>query len=234
MVGVPPFNAPNHYTLIRQLQYNEAKVPDDLAATLSQSCKALLQGLLKKNPLERMSFDEFFSHPFLRSPRRAAEPCPAPQAPSQPVSASSSMCSSHSVQLVLDSMTGTTPTADAGGPGLLGVAEAGHRERERPHGPSRVAVPMVNIDPQASGDSTPRQRSRDDPNMSARRPTATASAATSLRPMLVAMPGSRFAHLATSSCLPPLPHGVPTSIDSHQCSYGLQRCRGAFQSHANA
>lgn len=36
--------------------------------TLGSSCVDILQGLLRKNPIERTGFEEFFMHPFLRGP----------------------------------------------------------------------------------------------------------------------------------------------------------------------
>jgi serine/threonine protein kinase len=65
--GRPPFNGANHVALLRAIERTEAAVPEALARSLSASCVAMLHGLLRRNPVERMSFEEFFSHPFLRS-----------------------------------------------------------------------------------------------------------------------------------------------------------------------
>jgi serine/threonine-protein kinase ULK/ATG1 len=75
ITGKPPFNGANHVALLRNIERQEAAVPAALAKTLSASCVALLHGLLKRNPVERMSFEEFFMHPFLRSGSRASSAC---------------------------------------------------------------------------------------------------------------------------------------------------------------
>ena len=48
---------------------------------LSTPCKELLRGLLRRNPVERISFEEFFSHSFLTG----VSTVPAPPATDQPV-----------------------------------------------------------------------------------------------------------------------------------------------------
>lgn len=65
LVGKPPFNGANHMQLLRNIERNEAKLPDHVAARLSGPCKSLLGRLLQRNPVERISFEEFFTHPFL-------------------------------------------------------------------------------------------------------------------------------------------------------------------------
>ena len=63
--GKPPFTGANHVQLLRNIERAEAALPAPVAAALSPSCRALLHGLLRRNPLERISFEEFFSHAFL-------------------------------------------------------------------------------------------------------------------------------------------------------------------------
>ncbi len=65
--------APNHVQLLRNIERAEARIPAELR--LSPACTALLRGLLQRNPVERISFEEFFSHEFLVSP--AASPASA-------------------------------------------------------------------------------------------------------------------------------------------------------------
>ena len=40
-------------------------VQSKVAHALSRECVSILRGLLRRNPVERMSFEEFFDHPFL-------------------------------------------------------------------------------------------------------------------------------------------------------------------------
>lgn len=62
VVGKPPFRASNHVELLRKIERQEDNIrfPEDLEA--SQSIKALIRGLLKRNPIERMSFTDFFDN----------------------------------------------------------------------------------------------------------------------------------------------------------------------------
>ena len=62
MVGKPPFRAANHVELLRKIEKGEDKIrfPED--AVLSDSMKKLIRGLLKRNPVERMGFNDFFDN----------------------------------------------------------------------------------------------------------------------------------------------------------------------------
>lgn len=65
LVGKPPYNGANHIQLLRNIEAAEARLPDHVAARLSPACKGLLGRLLQRNPVERITFEEFFTHPFL-------------------------------------------------------------------------------------------------------------------------------------------------------------------------
>eukprot|EP01116_Phalansterium_solitarium_P022253 TRINITY_DN7280_c0_g1_i1.p1 TRINITY_DN7280_c0_g1~~TRINITY_DN7280_c0_g1_i1.p1 ORF type:complete len:699 (+),score=134.04 TRINITY_DN7280_c0_g1_i1:100-2196(+) len=63
--GAPPFPVKNHVDLLRMIDKKfKLTIPPDLH--LSKSCLDLLQSLLKQDPLQRMSWEEFFMHPFLK------------------------------------------------------------------------------------------------------------------------------------------------------------------------
>lgn len=64
-MGKPPYNGANHIQLLRNIEASEARLPDHIASRLSAACRGLLGRLLQRNPVERITFDEFFSHPFL-------------------------------------------------------------------------------------------------------------------------------------------------------------------------
>ncbi len=66
--GKPPFNGANNVQLLRNIERAEAALPAAVAGALSPRCRALLHGLLRRNPLERISFEEFFAHAFLAGP----------------------------------------------------------------------------------------------------------------------------------------------------------------------
>ncbi|WIA08763.1 hypothetical protein OEZ85_008186 [Tetradesmus obliquus] len=65
LVGKPPFTGANHMQLLRNIERGEARLPEAVGARLSPACRGLLGRLLQRNPVERLSFEEFFTHPFL-------------------------------------------------------------------------------------------------------------------------------------------------------------------------
>ncbi|KAF4123164.1 serine/threonine-protein kinase ULK2 [Geosmithia morbida] len=62
VTGRPPFRARNHVELLRKIEAAEdvIKFPREVAVT--SEMKALVRGLLRRNPVERMSFENFFGH----------------------------------------------------------------------------------------------------------------------------------------------------------------------------
>lgn len=80
VVGRPPFTGANQFQLLRCIERNEARVPEGISAQLSPPCRHLIHCLLRRNPVERLSFEEFFRHPFVATPEEAAAPLP-PRAP---------------------------------------------------------------------------------------------------------------------------------------------------------
>jgi len=63
VIGRVPFMARGQVELFEKIKTQELAFPDD--PSISSSCKDLLKRLLKKNPGERITFEEFFFHPFL-------------------------------------------------------------------------------------------------------------------------------------------------------------------------
>ncbi|KAI8381091.1 kinase-like domain-containing protein [Radiomyces spectabilis] len=77
ITGRPPFRAQNHLELLKKIQENNDNIrfPDEKLSSISNSpnnrslviigddMKDLIRKLLKKNPVERMTFEEFFNHP---------------------------------------------------------------------------------------------------------------------------------------------------------------------------
>lgn len=51
--------------LLREIRNRDPVIPSEIGACISYKCKSLIYKLLRKNPVERMSFEEFFSHPFI-------------------------------------------------------------------------------------------------------------------------------------------------------------------------
>jgi hypothetical protein len=65
LVGLPPYGGANHVALLRSIEAAPPTLPANLAAGLSGRCVALLTALLTRDPVARISFPEFFTHPFL-------------------------------------------------------------------------------------------------------------------------------------------------------------------------
>eukprot|EP00245_Coleochaete_scutata_P018607 TRINITY_DN9779_c0_g1_i1.p1 TRINITY_DN9779_c0_g1~~TRINITY_DN9779_c0_g1_i1.p1 ORF type:complete len:715 (+),score=145.64 TRINITY_DN9779_c0_g1_i1:73-2217(+) len=74
--GRPPFGGENPPQLLKNIERSEARIPESVATNLSDSCINLCRLLLRKNPVERLSFEEFFHHPFLENPRSPSGPPP--------------------------------------------------------------------------------------------------------------------------------------------------------------
>ncbi|KAI1808020.1 Serine/threonine-protein kinase ATG1 [Daldinia bambusicola] len=60
--GRPPFRASNHVELLRKIESSDAQVRFSRDCQVSSELKALIRALLKRNPVERLSFEDFFSH----------------------------------------------------------------------------------------------------------------------------------------------------------------------------
>ena len=64
----PPFGGANHVQLLRNIEKGEgAELPGEVVGA-SDACRHLVRSLLRRNPVERLSFEEFFRHPFLAAP----------------------------------------------------------------------------------------------------------------------------------------------------------------------
>ncbi|XP_024515761.1 serine/threonine-protein kinase ATG1c [Selaginella moellendorffii] len=64
VLGRPPFSGNNHVQLLQNITKNEVQFPH--AAQLHPDCIDMCRKLLRRNPVERLSFEEFFNHPFMR------------------------------------------------------------------------------------------------------------------------------------------------------------------------
>ncbi|KAJ9202719.1 Serine/threonine-protein kinase atg1 [Paecilomyces variotii] len=67
VVGKPPFRASNHVELLRKIERGEDRIrfPEDNEA--SAEIKQLIRALLKRNPVERMTFKDFFDNVVIQS-----------------------------------------------------------------------------------------------------------------------------------------------------------------------
>lgn len=64
VVGKPPFRAQNHVELLRRIEKaNDQIVFDNRNMVISRGMKDVIRKLLKKSPLDRVSYEEFFHDP---------------------------------------------------------------------------------------------------------------------------------------------------------------------------
>ena len=66
VVGRPPFRASNHVELLRRIERGEDRIGFPEGLVLSEDLKRLIRGLLKRGPVERMAFKDFFNHPVIK------------------------------------------------------------------------------------------------------------------------------------------------------------------------
>ena len=91
LTGATPFTGANHVELLRNIErVPGAELPHD--AKVSDACRALVRGLLRRAPVERMSYEELFNHPFLLD--SGARMSSGVELTDQPVSSSDSPLSS--------------------------------------------------------------------------------------------------------------------------------------------
>ena len=138
VAGAPPFGGASAAALLADVGARRAALPAEVAATASPGMVDLLSGLLRRDPVERLSFEEFFAHPWLRGESGAgprAPPALAAAAPGPPppalarlrVAARAPMPASDSSDYVF--VNGGGSAADAGG-------AAASRYRRFPPSPS--------------------------------------------------------------------------------------------------
>lgn len=79
--GRPPYTGQNPRHLLENIERQAAQVPARLRAELSPACQDMILRLLRRNPRERISWGDFFAHPFLSGDE---EPTPVPSGRSSP------------------------------------------------------------------------------------------------------------------------------------------------------
>ncbi|KAI1355841.1 Serine/threonine-protein kinase ATG1 [Xylaria sp. FL0043] len=66
--GKPPFRASNHVELLRKIEGNNDNIKIPKEVQVSSNLKSLIRALLKRKPVERMSFEDFFNHNVIADP----------------------------------------------------------------------------------------------------------------------------------------------------------------------
>lgn len=84
--GRPPFRASNHVELLRKIEASNDSIKFPRESNLSSDMKLLIRALLKRNPDERITFDNFFAHPVVvgQIPGLVEDDIPKPVEPKRP------------------------------------------------------------------------------------------------------------------------------------------------------
>jgi len=84
VVGRPPFRATNHVELLRKIEKGEDRIRFPEENPASDDIKKLIRGLLKRNPVERLNFPDFFNNNVINNPipGLVAEDIPGARRPS--------------------------------------------------------------------------------------------------------------------------------------------------------
>lgn len=65
LCGGPPYTGSNQASLLKEMRSRDPCIPSDVSTELSYACKHLMRKLLQRRPVERISFEGFFSHPYI-------------------------------------------------------------------------------------------------------------------------------------------------------------------------
>jgi serine/threonine-protein kinase ULK/ATG1 len=65
LTGDTPYSANNIYDLVRMMKYEEVIIPNYI--NLTSECKHILFSLLQKDPKKRLSWDDFYYHPWFNT-----------------------------------------------------------------------------------------------------------------------------------------------------------------------
>lgn len=68
MVGKPPFRASNHVELLRRIEQSEDHISFPKSTVISDGMRQIIKALLKRTPIERIPFEDFFRHEVVVEP----------------------------------------------------------------------------------------------------------------------------------------------------------------------
>ena len=156
LVGKPPFSGANHVQLLKNI---DSKEPPALPQGVSAEVQSMYNGLLQREPFQRLAFEEFFAHPFLSNPSLASSTSAATAEGKQPreerVSASSD--ASMASPAFAPASPPVAPITGASG-GLAGFSLGGNESRTAPAHGSRHESPQTVPASPAPGVAMPPQQ----------------------------------------------------------------------------
>ncbi|KAL8679808.1 MAG: hypothetical protein Q9186_003924 [Xanthomendoza sp. 1 TL-2023] len=154
MVGKPPFRASNHVELLRKIERGEDRIKFPEETTLSDSLKRLIRRLLRRNPVERISFADFFNDTVIKDqiPGLVEEDKPA-ELPKRPEEVQSDIRPSAQ-----DDTTGIQHSsgAETSGPDASAALSQSPRQHVRPHSDQPSAARKEQADVRQLSGTPPR------------------------------------------------------------------------------
>lgn len=115
--GRPPFRASNHVELLRKIEAAVDVIPFPREVTITPDMKALIRSLLKRNPVERSSFENFFNHKVVTGEIMGLVEDDIPKSPKREVQAkANSEALPPSPRIASLRQEGNDPFAEAGPP----------------------------------------------------------------------------------------------------------------------
>lgn len=112
-VGRPPFKARNHVELLRRIESNDDVIKFPRETVLSSELRNLVRGLLKRNPVERTSFEKFFVDDVITGPipGLVEDDIPKPVPQDSKISRTPSVRSKLSTELIREARGGSGPSS---------------------------------------------------------------------------------------------------------------------------
>ena len=140
LVGAVPFTGQNQVQLLRNIQKTEFKIPMHIAQELSPECIALLRGLLHRDAKDRISFEEFFNHPFLKTDVGVGIPTTTRGNPNSTKSPSGCSDDSETMPFAMDVEGSSSPTSMPLADGVQSEKMwHGHEQRRETSRPSPIS-----------------------------------------------------------------------------------------------
>ena len=140
LVGAVPFTGQNQVQLLRNIQKTEFKIPMHIAQELSPECITLLRGLLHRDAKDRISFEEFFNHPFLKTDVGVGIPTTPRGNPNSTKSPSGCSDDSETMPFAMDVEGSPSPTSMPLADGVQSEKMwHGHEQRRETSRPSPIS-----------------------------------------------------------------------------------------------
>lgn len=147
--GKPPFRANNHVELLRKIEQGNDEIRFHREVVVSSGMKQVIRDLLKRNPVERISFENFFNHKTIveEIPGLVEDDLPPPlPKPAEPVEASKSVDRKSSLRDVERINRAQRSNSDVGSYDASSRGLSGPPREDRGQQASRETPPKSRLD----------------------------------------------------------------------------------------